>query len=100
MTSATNEIPSHYNVVWEPLKGSQAKAMSCPCNHILYEGTRGPGKTDAQLMFFRQFVGVGYGAYWRGVIFDREYKNLDDLVAKSKKWFLQFGDGAQWKAAG
>lgn len=100
MTSATEAIPSHYNVIWEPLKGSQAKALSCPCNHILYEGTRGPGKTDAQIMYFRQFVGVGYGAYWRGVIFDREYKNLDDLIAKSKKWFFQFGDGAQWKAAG
>lgn len=83
-------------VVWSPLYGSQALAVACPCNHILYEGTRGPGKTDAQLMAFRKLVGQGYGAYWRGVIFDREYKNLDDLVAKSQKWFPQFGDGAKF----
>jgi len=86
-------------VIWEPLKGSQALTTACRCNHILSAGTRGPGKTDAQLMFFRQFVGLGYGAFWRGVIFDREYKMLDDLVAKSMKWFPQFGDGAEFKAS-
>lgn len=50
-------------------------------------------------MFFRKFVGVGYGAFWRGVIFDREYKNLDDLIAKSKRWFPQFQDGARFLAS-
>lgn len=70
--------------------------MSCPAHHILYEGSRGPGKTDAQLMFFRKFVGMGYGLHWKGVIFDREYKNLDDLVNKSLRWFPQFEDGARF----
>lgn len=84
------------NIVWKPLPGSQALAVGCPCHHILYEGTRGPGKTDAQLMAFRKNVGLGYGAFWRGVIFDREYKNLDDLVAKSLKWFPKFEDGAKF----
>lgn len=84
------------NIVWRPLKGSQAAAISCPCHHILYEGTRGPGKTDAQLMYFRSKVGLGYGAFWRGIIFDREYKNLDDLIKKSERWFPQFGDGAKF----
>lgn len=88
-----DELP---RVVWSPLHGSQALAVSCPCNHILYEGTRGPGKTDAQLMAFRKLVGQGYGSYWRGVIFDKEYKNLDDLVAKAQKWFYKFNDGAQF----
>jgi hypothetical protein len=83
-------------VVWYPLPGSQAAALCCPANHILYEGSRGPGKTDAQLMFFRKHVGLGYGQHWRGIIFDREYKNLDDLVAKSLRWFPQFKDGARF----
>ena len=87
-------------IIWEPLPGSQALALSCPCNHILYEGTRGPGKTDAQIMYFRRFVGMGYGAFWRGIIFDLEYKNLDDLVNKSKRWFRQFGDGARFLSSG
>lgn len=83
-------------VVWRPLAGSQEAAMTCPCNIILYEGTRGPGKTDAQLMFFRKYVGMGYGRFWRGVILDREYKNLDDLVSKSLRWFPEFFDGARF----
>lgn len=88
------------NVIWEPLKGSQSLLMGCPCNHILYEGTRGPGKTDGQLMYFRRYVGIGYGHFWRGVIFDREYKNLDDLISKSRRWFRQFGDGARFLSSG
>ena len=84
------------NVVWKPLPGSQALAVACPCNVLLYEGSRGPGKTDAQVMFFRSKVGKGYGKFWRGVIFDREYKNLDDLISKSERWFPQFKDGARF----
>lgn len=91
-----SETKAPVKVVWKPLEGSQALAMSCPAHVILYEGTRGPGKTDSQLMAFRKNVGLGYGRFWRGVIFDREYKNLDDLVSKSLRWFPQFNDGARF----
>lgn len=84
------------NVVIEPQPGSQSLAISCPCNEILYEGTRGPGKTAAQLMRFRRLVGKGYGAFWKGVIFDIEYKNLADIISQSKKLFNKFGDGARF----
>jgi hypothetical protein len=84
------------NVIWEPTPGSQSLAVSCPCKHILYEGSRGPGKTDSQLMAFRKNVGLGYGAHWRGIVLDREYKNLDDLVMKSKRWFPDLGNGARF----
>jgi hypothetical protein len=85
-------------IVWEPLKGtSQEIALDTRCHHTLYCGTRGPGKTDVQIMRFRRRVGMGYGAFWRGVIFDREYKHLDDLVSKSKRWFYRFKDGAEFK---
>lgn len=96
MTIQMPTPPDNFKKIWEPLPGSQALLMSCPCNHILYEGTRGPGKTDGQIMFFRKHVGIGYGRFWRGVIFDREYKNLDDLISKSLRWFPQFFDGARF----
>ncbi len=92
-------LNSNMKVIWKPLPGSQTLVMSCPCHSILYEGTRGPGKTDSQIMFFRKHVGKGYGAFWRGVIFDREYKNLDDLISKSKRWFPMFQDGARFIAS-
>lgn len=94
MTSAPRGV--NKKVVWSPLPGSQSLAMSCPCHHIFYEGSRGPGKTDAQLMFFRKHVGLGYGQHWRGIIFDREYKNLDDAISKSLRWFPAFQDGARF----
>ena len=89
----------NYNVVWKPLPGSQSLSLSCPCNEILYEGTRGPGKTAAQLARFRRNVGVGYGTFWRGVIFDTEYKNLADIITQSKRMYRLFKDGARFLAS-
>lgn len=91
----TKQVPTH--VVWRPIKGtSQYRAVYIPVNHILYTGSRGPGKTDVQLMRFRNRVGLGYGKFWRGVIFDRKYKNLDDLISKSERWFHAMQDGSRF----
>jgi hypothetical protein len=84
--------------VWKPIpNSSQELALDSRAQHTLYSGTRGPGKTDTQLMRFRRKVGIGYGPFWRGIIFDREYKNLEDLISKSEKWFSKFDDGAEFK---
>lgn len=94
------ETPPQRPVVWAPIPGtSQELALDSRCHHTLYCGTRGPGKSDTQLMRYRRRVGLGYGAAWRGIIFDREYKHLDDLITKSKKWFYGFNDGAEWLAS-
>ena len=87
------------NVIWQPLPGSQSLFLSCPFEECLYEGTRGPGKTDTMLMDFAQHVGKGYGEYWRGVIFRREYKHLDDIVNRSKRWFRRIFPRARWMAS-
>ncbi len=50
-------------------------------------------------MRFRRLVGQGYGRHWRGVIFDREYKNLDDLISKSMRWFPEFKDKARFMSS-
>ncbi|EBK5465785.1 terminase [Salmonella enterica subsp. enterica serovar Montevideo] len=89
----------NYKVAWKPLPGSQSLSLSCPCNEILYEGTRGPGKTAAQLARFRRNVGLGYGSFWRGVIFDTEYKNLTDIITQSKRMYRMFNDGARYLAS-
>lgn len=91
-----NSLPEE--TIWEFLPGtSQEFALSTNASHILYHGTRGPGKTDCQLMRFAKWVGKGYGSYWRGVIFDRKYKNLDDLIIKSKRIFKKaFGSNCKF----
>lgn len=85
-----------YDIVWKPLPGSQTIAFDSRCDHTLYEGARGPGKTITQLMSFFKNVGKGYGKYWRGVIFDLEFDHLSGIVTESKKWFGRFDDGAKF----
>lgn len=83
-------------VVWAPLPGGQQAFLSCPVYEVLFEGTRGPGKTDALLMDFAQHCGQGFGADWRGVIFRQSYPQLTDIIAKSKKWFSQIWPQAKF----
>lgn len=86
------------NVVWEPIPGSsQELALCCPADIIFYDGARGPGKTIAQCMRYRSRVGLGYGKYWKGIIFDREHDNLSDLVSQTTREFPKFDDGAVFK---
>ena len=79
--------------VWMPLPGSQFLFLSCPIFEALYEGTRGPGKTLTLLMDFARDVGKGHGNKWRGILFRREYKELDDVVKKIEEWFPQIWPG-------
>jgi hypothetical protein len=100
LTERYKPKPIEPDVVWAPIPGtSQELAIDSRCNELLFTGTRGPGKTECQLMKFRRRVGIGYGMYWRGVIFDREYKHLDDLVNKSKRLFSKFMDGGEFLEA-
>lgn len=80
--------------VWAAQAGSQVLFLSSPVFETLFEGTRGPGKTDALLADFCQHVSQGFGAAWRGILFRSTYKQLSDVVAKSKVWFKQWFPGA------
>jgi hypothetical protein len=82
--------------VWAAQPGSQVLFLTCPVFETLYEGTRGPGKTDALLADFCQHVGQGWGAAWRGILFRATYKQLADVVAKSKAWFKLWHPGAKF----
>ncbi|MDF4819782.1 terminase family protein [Vibrio parahaemolyticus] len=100
------------NVVWKPLPGSQEMFMilgqeNTLVRECLYTGGRGIGKSELLIGNYLQHVGKGWGSYWRGVIFRREYKNLADLITKSKQIIpkvfpdAKFVDGNQktWKFA-
>jgi hypothetical protein len=73
-------------VGWAPQMGSQAFFLMDTTVEVLYEGTRGPGKTDALIMDFCQGVGKGWGAEWRGILFRQTHPQLRDVIEKSKKW--------------
>lgn len=86
-------------VVWAPQDGSQHAFLSCPIFEVLYEGSRGGGKTDTLLMDFGQHVGVGFGAEWKGILFRQTYPQLQDVIGKSKKWFWQIWPDAKYNEA-
>lgn len=104
----SREATSGDEVVWSAQEGSQEIFLECSLFEVLYEGTRGPGKTDALIMDFCQHVGHGYGAEWRGILFRQTYPQLQDVINKTLKWiprlfpdakynsslhFWKFGDG-------
>lgn len=91
------DVYSSTRTVWRPHPGSQYLFLTCPVFEVLYEGTRGPGKTDALLMDFAQHTGQGYGENWRGVLFRETYPQLADVVAKTKRWFPAIFKGARFK---
>jgi len=92
LTTEQPNKPKH--VIWKPTPGAQQLAVSCTADRILLSGGRGSGKSEAQLFHFRKLVGIGYGPYLRGVICNRSYKSLQNLIERSKFWFNQFDDGA------
>lgn len=95
MVSDEEDCPPR-EVIWTPQAGSQTAFLQCDDFEVLYEGTRGPGKTDSLIMDFRQFVGLGFGAEWKGILFRQTYKQLGDVITKTKKWFHQIDPGAKF----
>ena len=94
-----NALTKAQKAAWTPQAGSQTHFLKCEYFEVLYEGTRGPGKTDALLMDFCQEVGKGFGAEWRGILFRQTYPQLVDVINKSKKWIPQMFPGAKYNAS-
>lgn len=93
---AVDEYGRETQVTWAPQPGSQEAFLSCPFPEALYEGQRGPGKTDALLMDFAQEIGKGYGREWRGVLFRRTFPELGDVIEKAQKWFPLLFKGSSY----
>ena len=52
--------------------------------------------TDTLIMAFCKHVGLGYGDFWQGIIFRQTYKQLQDVVKKSKRWIPRIFPGAEY----
>ncbi len=87
--NAVAPLINQENVAWEPQYGSQTAFLTCPLFEVMLHGNRGGGKTDSLIMDFAQHVGKGYGADWRGILFRQTFPQLQDVIAKTKKWFFR-----------
>lgn len=89
LPAAINNPLANINLdtAWLPQDGSQMLFVACDqVFEALYEGTRGPGKTNGLLLCFCSRVGLGLGPYWRGIIFRKTFPELKDIIAKSEQF--------------
>ena len=74
-------------VVWQPIANSgQESAVSVTADEILLYGSRGGGKTIAQLMAWAKLCLQGWGKQWAGIILDQDYKRLDDIRLQGERF--------------
>lgn len=87
-------------ISWQAQPGSQEAFLAAKyIFEVIYEGTRGPGKTDTLLMDFYSDVGKGYGHSWKGILFRQTFPQLQDVISKCLKWFSLVCPGARYNAS-
>ena len=71
-------------------------AVAHPSHTFVIEGYVVTHNTDSLLMSFGMFTGRGYGSAWKGILFRQTYKQLTDVITKTKKWFPQIWPNAKF----
>lgn len=77
-------------IVWQPQAGPQSALVACPIFEVFFGGARGGGKTDGSLGDWLQHSSQ-YGVDAIGVFFRRKFKQLSEVIARSKQIFKPLG---------
>lgn len=94
-----------WQVRWAPQQGSQQASLECSVFECFFEGNRGGGKSEILLDDYLQHDGQGFGANRRGILFRRKFRDLEDVIAKSKPIYsaafpkakLDEGNSPEWR---
>lgn len=78
------------NILWQPQPGPQTALLQCPVFEVFYGGARGGGKTDGSLGDWMLHQSL-YGEAAVGVFFRRRFKQLSEVIARSKQLFPKLG---------
>lgn len=84
-------------IPWRAQPGPQLTAIQHDLvDELLYGGAVYGGKSDFLLGDFAQDVPRPYGKYWHGILFRKSYKQLEDLITRSKEIYPRWFPGCRW----
>src|SRR5882672_8189638 len=88
-------------IPWRAQPGPQLMAIQRDTvDELLYGGAVFGGKSDFLLGDFAQDVPGPYGKHWHGILFRKTYKQLEELIARSKEIYPAWFPGCKWHASG
>lgn len=82
---------------WRAQPGPQLTAIQRDTvDELLYGGAVFGGKSDFLLGDFAQDVPRAYGQHWHGILFRKNYPQLEDLISRSKEIYPAWFPGVGW----
>ncbi len=95
---------SDTSILWCPQEGPQTALLQCPIFEVFYGGARGGGKTESSIGDWLQHSST-YGEDAVGIFVRRKFKQLAEVIARTKQIFTKMGakyneQRAEWKMPG
>lgn len=81
---------SNQKIIWTPQPGPQTALITCPVFEVFYGGARGGGKTEGSIGDWLEHSST-YGEAAVGTFFRRKFKQLEEVVARTKTLFPRIG---------
>ena len=83
---------------WTPQSGPQEAAIRTAgfVDELFFGGARGGGKSDFLLGDFASDV-TQYGTAWRGILFRKNFPDLEEIEMRSKELFYGMFPGAEYR---
>lgn len=82
--------PAQQTVLWAPQEGPQTALIACPIFEVFYGGARGGGKTESSIGDWLQHSST-YGEHAIGIFVRRKFKQLAEVIARTKQLFPKIG---------
>lgn len=77
-------------VIWKPQEGPQTALIQCPIFEVFFGGARGGGKTEASIGDWLEHSNT-YGEHAIGIFVRRKFKQLAEVIARTKQIFPKLG---------
>lgn len=88
-----SKVQPKQTVLWAPQPGPQTLLVQCPIFEVCYGGARGGGKTEGSIGDWI-LHSAEYGEYAVGIFVRRTFKQLSEVIARTRQLFPKIG--AKW----